>query len=663
MNKYSKINDYSLIGDLLTCALISNKGSIDWYCLPHINSPSMFAGILDKEKGGHFKINPTGKFSSSQTYLNNTNILETKFQTVNGSLIITDFMPVKHVSKPYENTFPTLIRKVTCTRGQIELDIEFKPRFDYARAKTKLESQEKGIIAKNCGESGDRCKSASGNEPALNHAPAHPGEFALLKSPIPLSIENNTAKGRHKIKSKETLWFVLQYNDDRDLSEKHCENAFTTTNAFWNSWVNDSDVYQIETGLFKSPWKEIIIRSGLVLKLLIQDMTGAICAAATTSLPEHIGGERNWDYRFNWIRDAAFTVRALYKLGYVNEARKNLEWFMRICTETTHPKDIQIMYGLSGETDLNEQELSHLEGYRNSKPVRIGNGAAKQKQLDIYGELVNVFYETSRFGMDISDKEWELLTKIIEYVCENWNEPDAGIWEVRGGYQHFVHSKLMCWVAVNRGLKIADKQGKDCPRQKWLEVSEKIKNEILEKGFDKDLNSFVQAFGSKTLDATSLLIPIMKLLPFTDPRVQGTLNAILQNLTTKEGLVYRYKAEETNDGLKCDEGAFLLCSFWLIDVLAYSGRIDEAKNLLLKMIKYASPTGLLAEEIDPKTGEALGNYPQAYSHIGLINSALYIEKARKKGLKALSGLEMKQIGTKLENIIRETHAKRKAKRF
>lgn len=639
MQKYSKISDYSLIGDLLTCALVSKKGAIDWYCLPHINSPSMFAGILDAEKGGNFTIKPARKFTSGQTYLNNTNILQTKFHTVNGNIIITDFMPVKHVSRPYENTFPTIFRKVTCTRGQVELDIEYSPRFDYARAETTLEATENGILA----------KSAT--------------EFALLKSPVPLSIENGTAKGKYKIKAKNTLWFILQYNDDRDLTDTHCENTLNTTTAFWNSWVNDSDVYQIETGLFKSPWKEAIIRSGLVLKLLIQDMTGSICAAATTSLPEHIGGDRNWDYRFNWIRDASFTVRALYKLGYVNEARKNLEWFMRICTETTDPKDIQIMYGLGGEMDLNEQELPHLEGYKQSKPVRIGNGAAKQKQLDIYGELVNVFYETSRFGMDISDREWHLLSKLVDYVCEHWNEPDAGIWEVRGEYQHFVHSKLMCWVAVNRGLKIADKQGKDCPRQKWLEVSEKIKAEILEKGFDKDLNSFVQAFDSKTLDATSLLIPIMKLLPFTDPRVQGTLNAILQKLTTKEGLVYRYKAEETNDGLECEEGAFLLCSFWLIDVLAYSGKIDEAKNMLLKIIKYASPTGLLPEEIDPKTGDALGNYPQAYSHIGLINSALYIEKARKKGLKALSGLEMKQIGTKLENIIRESGAKRKAKGF
>jgi len=636
--EYSKISDYSLIGDLLTCALVSKEGSIDWYCLPHINSASVFAGILDKDKGGHFSVRPSHKYTSRQQYVKHTNVLETKFKTKDGYVTVTDFMPVKHVQKPYENTFPTLIRKVKCTRGTVDIDINFKPRFDYARAKTKLEQTENGITASNNGES------------------------LYLKSSIPLGIDKEEAKTTYTLKQRETIWLAIQYNDDRQITREHCENALKTTTAFWNSWVNDSDVYQIETGLFKSPWKEIIIRSGLVLKLLIQDITGGICAAATTSLPEHIGGSRNWDYRFNWIRDAAFTVRALYKLGYVNEARKNLQWFMRICTEID-PTKIQVMYGLNGETDLQEHELSHLSGHKDSKPVRIGNGAATQKQLDIYGELVNVFYETSRFGMDISEKEWKLLTAVVDYVCEIWNQKDAGIWEVRGGYQHFVHSKLMCWVAVDRGLKIANKQGKDCPKEKWEQVREEIKNQILKKGFNTKLNSFVQAYDSETLDATSLLIPIYKFLPFNDPRVQGTLNAVLQNLTTKEGLVYRYKAEETDDGLSCDEGAFLICSFWLIDVLAYSGRIDEARSILLKMLDYASPTGLLAEEVDPKTGEALGNYPQAYSHIGLINSALYLEKARRKGLKSISAFEMKAISRKLKNIINENKAKQRAKYY
>ncbi|HMR01290.1 MAG TPA: glycoside hydrolase family 15 protein, partial [Candidatus Gracilibacteria bacterium] len=365
---------------------------------------------------------------------------------------------------------------------------------------------------------------------------------------------------------------------------------------------------------------------------------------------------------FNWIRDAAFTVRALYKLGYVKEARKNLEWFMKICTENTAPEEIQIMYGLHGEKDLEEQTLDHLSGYMDSKPVRIGNGAAKQKQLDIYGELVNAFYETSRFGIDISDREWKFLSKIVDYVCDVWNTKDAGIWEVRGGYQHFVHSKLMCWVALDRAIKMADKHEKDCPREKWTAVRQQIHEDILEKGFNSKINSFVQAYGSDIIDATCLLIPIYKFLPFDDPRIQGTLNAVLKRITTKEGLVYRYE-HRTDDGLKGEEGAFLLCSFWLIDVLAYSGRIQEAKSLFFKILECTSPTGLLAEEFDPKDNIALGNYPQAYSHIGLINSALYIEKAQKKGLDTNSNGEFKELATRLKNIMKEVRAKHRVKNF
>lgn len=637
-NSYLPINDYSIIGDLLTVALVGKNGSIDWYCIPHINSPSVFARILDKDKGGHCTIQPTKKFTSRQKYIKKTNVLETHFKTSSGSFVVTDFMPVKHVGKPYENTFPTLMRKVKCLKGKIEVKVEFRPHFDYARSKMSFEKTERGVVASNHQES------------------------LYIDTELPLKIDKTGAEGTQTIKQGESFWVILQYNDDRRLMEEQCENALETTIAFWRSWINDCDVCQTETGLFKGPWKEVIIRSGLVLKLLIQDMTGAICAAATTSLPETIGGERNWDYRFNWIRDAGFTVRALYKLGYVEESRKNLEWFMKICTENINPEDIQIMYGLHGEKDLEEHILDHLSGYMDSRPVRVGNGAAKQKQLDIYGELINVFYETSRFGIDISDREWQLLSKVVDYVCDIWKIKDAGIWEVRGEYQHFVHSKLMCWVALDRALKMAEKHKKDYPYDKWTKIREEIREDILEKGFNKEINSFVQYYGSDIIDATSLLIPIYKFLPFNDPRVQGTLKAVLERITTKEGLVYRYE-HRTDDGLKGKEGTFLLCSFWLIDVLAYSGRIEEAKSLLYKMLDYASPTGLLAEEYDPKNNIALGNYPQAYSHIGLINSALYIEKAEQKGLKALSEIEVKTFTAHLKNLVKGARAKHKARKY
>ncbi|MFC1751148.1 glycoside hydrolase family 15 protein, partial [Pseudomonadota bacterium] len=601
--------------------------------------PSVFAAILDINKGGHFSITPNKKFTSEQQYIKHTNVLETKFKTRTGYVTVTDFMPIKHVARPYENTFPTLLRQVKCTKGYVDVDVEFRPRFDYARSETNLERKDGYVEAKNHKES------------------------LFMYSTLPLKISGKCVKDTYRLHQRESKWFTLQYNDDRRLTEEQCENALKTTIGFWKSWVNDSDVYHTESGLFKSAWRDIIIRSGLILKLLIQDISGSICAAATTSLPEAIGGDRNYDYRFNWIRDAAFTVRALYKLGYVNEARKHLEWFMRLCTENVDPKKIQVMYKLNGDSNIKEEVLDHLSGYMNSAPVRIGNGAAKQKQHDIYGELVNVFYETRRFGMDISDREWKFITKVVDHVCDIWDKPDAGIWEVRGKHQHFVHSKLMSWVAIDRGLKMARKHGKKAPKERWQKVADDIKGAILSRGFNPKLNSFVQAFDSEVLDATGLLIPIMKLLPFDDIRVQGTVNAILQNLTTKEGLVYRYDAKATDDGFDCEEGTFLLCTFWLVDVLAYSGRIDEAKSLLIKTIDYASPTGHLAEEIDPKTRTQLGNYPQAYSHIGLINSALYIEKAQKKGLKALTDIEMRTFTTRLKNVIKETNIRRKAKKY
>jgi GH15 family glucan-1,4-alpha-glucosidase len=370
-----------------------------------------------------------------------------------------------------------------------------------------------------------------------------------------------------------------------------------------------------------------IVRSGLVLKLLTHHETGAICAAPTTSLPEEIGGSRNWDYRFNWIRDASFTVQALKNAGHVKEAKNNLKWFMDICKGAHEPRDIQIMYGLHGEADLEEIELPHLSGYRNSRPVRIGNGAAKQKQLDIYGELLNAFYETTQYRGVVSRGDWGYVMKILDYVCDVWNTTDAGIWEVRSGAQHFVYSKLMCWVAIDRGIKIAELSNFEAPIGRWDKCREDIKNAILQRGFNKKLNSFVQSFDSETLDATSLLIPIRGFLPFDDDRVQGTIDAALKGLTTKNGLVYRYKGE---DGLPGSEGAFVLCSFWLVDVLALSGRVEEAEDVFNNLLKYISPLGLFAEEIDPETGEQLGNFPQAFSHIGLVNSALYLGKTKRR---------------------------------
>lgn len=598
MKEFKKLEHYGIIGNLDTCALVGRDGSIDWCCFPHMESPSIFAEILDVDKGGCFAVRPKGPFESEQKYVEKTNVLQTIFHTSGGTVTLTDFMPLTEDDEKKAHDTQTIYRKVSFAGGPVELEVEFSPRFDYARAETVVTQSENGVVA-------------TGNN-----------ELVSLKSTFKLQITGDDAYGSHTFKEGDTLWLALRYGRDVPLDVDVCEELLESTIGYWRRWSHNC---KSSTCVFYGPWHDIIARSGLVLKLLTHHETGAICAAPTTSLPEEIGGSRNWDYRFSWIRDSAFTVQALYNMGHVKEAKNCLKWFMDICKKSHDPAEIQIMYGLHGEQNLEEQELGHLSGYRNSAPVRIGNDAAKQKQLDIYGELINAFYETTRYDDDVSPGDWAYVVKIVNHVCHVWDTVDAGIWEVRGDPQHFVYSKLMCWVAIDRGIKIAKLRGFGAPMDLWDDVRGEIKSAILQKGFSRELNSFVQSFDSKNLDATSLLIPIVDFLPFDDPRVQGTIDATIKELTADNGLVYRYNGE---DGLPGKEGSFILCSFWLVNALALSGRVEEAEKLFTNLLKYASPLGLFAEEIDPDIGEQLGNFPQAFSHIGLINSALYLGKAK-----------------------------------
>jgi len=594
---YKKIEDYGIIGNLETCALVGNDGSIDWCCFPHIESPSVFAAILDNEKGGHFAVRPAGPFQSRQKYVESTNVLQTVFRTPTGTAILTDFMPMEGEGGGTHHT-RAVFRKVTCDEGAVEMEADFMPRFDYARAETVVEPIRDGVAAR-------------GN-----------GETLYLKSSIGFNTGEGRATGSWALQEGEVLWLALYYGREGPLDLGAWDAALEGTIRYWEDWGHKCGS---GTCIFYGPWHEHVVRSGLVLKLLTHHETGAICAAPTTSLPEAIGGVRNWDYRFSWIRDSAFTVQALYNLGHGEEAKGYLRWFMELCRERHEPSDIQIMYGLHGEQDLEERVLEHLSGYRGSRPVRVGNGAAKQRQLDIYGELLNAFYEMARYGEDIPKGEWGYIRKIVDYVCQVWDTRDAGIWEVRGEARHFVYSKLMCWVAIDRGIKIAGLHGFEAPLDRWERTRREIREAILERGFNQGLNSFVQAFDSETLDATSLLIPMMGFLPFDDPRVQGTIDATLKHLMAGNGLVYRYKGE---DGLPGEEGAFVLCTFWLVDALALSGRVEEAGEVFNGIMNHISPLGLFAEEVDPETGEQLGNFPQAFSHIGLVNSALYLGKAK-----------------------------------
>lgn len=596
---YKGLEEYGIIGNLETCALIGRDGSIDWLCFPYLESPSVFSSLLDAEKGGHLRVKPVTKYESVQSYDGYTNILLTTFTTPLGNAVVTDFMPVKGTKEI--GSVSVLFRKVECVKGMIKMAVSIKPRFNYAAAIPDVEPAESGIIFRQQGES------------------------LFFQSPVPLFIHDGEALGSLALKAGESVWFVLQYNHHSPLVTTDTEKILKVTRDFWLDWAQKCN---LSSCLVEEPWHHLAVRSGLVLKLLSNPDTGAIAAAATTSLPEKIGGTLNWDYRYAWIRDASFTDQAFFHLGHLEEARDFRNWIITIAGEAGEPGEIMTMYSLHGGETLEEEVLAHLEGYEGSGPVRIGNAASKQRQLDIFGEMVNAIYDTTRHGEEVSEKNWNIFRRIIGHVCTVWDTKDAGIWEMRGEPRHFVYSKLMCWVAIDRGIKIATGHKFEADMDVWEKTREAISQAILEKGFSTRLNSFVQSFDSEIIDATALLIAPMGLLPHSDPRIYGTIEAVLAKLSTKDGLVYRYEGDA---GTPPEEGCFFLCSCWLIKALVLSDRLEEAEKIFTNLIGYISPLGLLSEEVEPGSGRLIGNFPQAFSHVGFINSALYlgIAKGRK----------------------------------
>ncbi|WP_435157101.1 glycoside hydrolase family 15 protein [Haladaptatus sp. DFWS20] len=592
MVNYAPLESYGLVGNLETCALVSTDGSVDWCPLPHLESPSVFARLLDEE-GGRFSIQPDAAYEATQRYLDRTNVLRTEFRTAMGDFSVTDFMPV--VEDESERVpKQTLFRKVTGERRTVDVNVMFQPRFDYARVLPRLDRRRHGVLA-------------DGDDLSI-----------FLASDCSFELSDGAATTTLTLEEGETEWFVLRYGDTEPIDAEIAGGRLDETISYWREWAHTCDESEC---VFGGSWHDIVVRSGLVLKLLTHHETGAIAAAPTTSLPEDIGGIRNWDYRYNWIRDAAFTIQALSNLHHVAEAERYFDWFLDLC-RIDSPEDVQPLYSLHGDPDLDEATLDHLSGYRNSSPVRIGNDAINQRQLDIYGELVLAVYETTTRDEYLTEDDWESVRAIVNYVCDVWTNKDEGIWEVRGDPRHFVFSKLLCWVAIDRGIAIAENKDFDAPFDRWRDVRDEIRNRILEDGYNDERETFVQAFGdTDSLDATALLIPVVGFLPFDDERVQNTIDAVKEGLTTDDGLVYRYNGD---DGLPGDEGAFALCSFWLVDALALSGRTEEARELYLNILEYVSPLGLLAEEIDEYEGIQVGNFPQAFSHIGLINSALYL---------------------------------------
>lgn len=587
---YLPIEEYGVVGNLETCALVAPNGSIDWFPFPHLESPSILAAILDADRGGRFRIGPTDSFETNRRYVDGTNVLETTFHTADGTATVTDFMPpAEQVDYPKK----VLYRKVECTAGFVDLEVDLDPQFDYGRAEASIESVERGVLA----EGGE--------------------ERTLLESPVALTVEDGHISGNLSLEVDDTAWFLLRCTGAEDANTDP-NGALEETIEYWTDWAHDCTPE--DDCAFDGSWHDAVVRSQLVLKLLTHAETGAIAAAPTTSLPEDIGGVRNWDYRFNWLRDAGFTVQALMNLGTADEANAYFDWFMDLC-RADDPKSIQPLYGLHGEADLEERELDHFEGYRESSPVRIGNGAADQRQHDIYGELLLAVDEMRQHGRELTDDEWTRIRDVVDYVREIWDQPDAGIWEVRGGDDHFVYSKVLCWVALDRGIAIATDGDHDAPLEAWRETRETIREDVLENGFDDDVGAFVQSYGTDALDATGLLLPVVGFLPFDDERVQGTIAAIQNRLVEDEVFVQRYDGE---DGLPGDEGAFVLCSCWLVNALALSGRVEDARSRFEALLEYLNPLGLVAEEIDAETGRHLGNFPQAFSHIGIINSALYL---------------------------------------
>ena len=600
---FAPLRDYGAIGNLETCALICRDGSVDWCCLPYINSPSVFAALLDPAEGGRFTLQPEGSFEATQSYLDRTNVLETTFETDSGTMTVTDFMPVLDGDSVEEPEIRGLYRKVTCTEGPVDLSVEFSPRFDYARSETAVDRVTEGVVATN------------------------DGRQVGLVSPVDLRVTDgigngDTARGGERLSAGDERWFLLRYSMHAPSEPEECEHLLEETVDYWREWAHSCDESECPFG---GTGHDHVVRSELVLKLLNYRETGGLIAAPTTSLPEDPGGVRNWDYRFSWVRDGAWIVRALTSLGHSDESREFVHRFLEQSREGDTAK-VKPLFGVEGELDLEEEtELHHLRGYRDSTPVRIGNEAADQQQLDVYGELVLGIYQRLWSVEGVPDGDWETIREMSGYVCDHWDEKDVGIWELRGEPQHLVHSKVMCWVAVDRAIDLAEREGLDAPLDRWRETRDAIKTAVLERGFDEELNSFTQSFGGTELDATALLIPLSGILPPDDPRVEGTIDAIREHLGTgpDDCLVYRYE----DDGLPGEEGAFLFCSFWLVDALTITGRTEEAWEVFENLLGYASPLGLFSEEIDPETGELLGNYPQGFSHLGLLNSALYLWEA------------------------------------
>jgi len=596
---YQPIEDYGMIGDLHTVALVGKDGSIDFMSFPKFDSPTIFCAILDDAKGGRFRIQPVlDDENRKQMYLPDTNVLITRFLGAEGVGEVSDFMPVTF----YPHDHPRqLVRRAKTVRGFVRFEMLFNPRFDYARAEHTVDQRDGELIFSSKGPDATTLR---------------------LRSDVPVTITGDgAAVATFDLAAGQSASFVLEEAQpgmpSPSAAPDYVSRAFKDTVNFWRSWLGRSQ--------YKGRWREMVDRSALVLKMMVSQTHGSLVAAPTFGLPESIGGERNWDYRYTWIRDASFTLYALIRLGYTDEAGAFIRWIHDRCMDLNPDGSLQIMYGHDGRKTLTEETLPHLEGYRQSTPVRIGNGAYDQLQLDIYGELMDSVYLYNKYGEPIPHDLWVNLVRLVDYVCASWQLPDEGIWEVRGGRQEFLYSRLMCWVAVDRGIRLGDRRSLPYPFDSWRQTRDAIYNDIMSSFFDVKRNAFIQHKGVTTVDASNLLMPMVKFISPTDPRFVGTLRAMTEDLVD-DSLVFRYKiGDAASDGLMGEEGTFNMCSFWFAEAVARSGDVQRARFFFEKMLGYANHVGLYAEELGPR-GEHLGNFPQAFTHLGLISAAHAIDR-------------------------------------
>ncbi len=600
------IADHALLSDRHSSALVDRSGSVEWLSFPRFDSPSVFGRLLG-EAAGHWRVSPAEGWSSTRSYLDQTLVLETTFTTASGTLVLTDALamgPDNGGHRLGRDVPHLLVRRVACTDGEVEVEVSYEPRPEYGLVVPLLGAVPGGVTARGG------------------------AEWLVLSIPVPLALDAGRGLGRTVLHAGETMHLglnrsTLEQTPARVWSQDELATALDNTVGAWRSW---SDLHQA----YEGPWTDLVHHSGRVLQGLSFQPSGAIVAAATTSLPEVVGGERNWDYRYSWVRDASFTMEALWVAACPDEAA---DFFAFMTTAAASGigvgKSLQIMFGIGGEHDLTERELPHLEGWRGSRPVRVGNGAWNQQQIDVYGELLGAAHRLADQLGAIDDDTKRFLVGCADTAAERWVEMDQGIWEVRGDPQHFLYSKVMCWVALDRAVALADQLDAADRVDGWTNTRDRIRQTVERDGWSDQAGAFTQYLGSTELDASNLMMAIVGFLPADDPRMLATIDAIEQRLTDDNGLVYRYRSEVGVDGLAGEEGTFLLCTFWLAQALALAGKVDRARAVFERAIAYVNDVGLLAEEVDPATGELLGNFPQAFSHIGLVNAAWAISEAER----------------------------------